>query len=249
VSSAVITGAGSGIGRAIALELAGKGHETVIVEIDTAAGEETAGIIKEAGGSSRVIQCDISRTESVRKAIAEIDTIDILVNNAGVAAVGTVEQCTPEEMDRIYGVNVKGMYHCLHFVVPKMAKAGGGAIVNLASVASYLGIADRFAYSMSKGAVLSMTMSVARDYIDKGIRCNCVCPARIHTPFVDGYLEKNYPPEQRPGMFKTLSDWQPIGRMGTPQEVASLVAFLASHESAFITGSAFQTDGGVTNLR
>jgi NAD(P)-dependent dehydrogenase (short-subunit alcohol dehydrogenase family) len=146
-------------------------------------------------------------------------------------------------------VNVKGMYHCLHFAVPKMVATGGGTIINMASVASYLGLQDRFAYSMSKGAVLSMTMSIARDYIDKGIRCNCVCPARVHTPFVDGYLEKNYSEEERPKMFKTLSEWQPIGRMGTPEEVAGMVAYLTSKQAGFITGSAFEIDGGVTNLR
>lgn len=249
MSTAVVTGAGSGIGRAIALELASKGHELVIIEVDADAGAETAGLITNSGGTARVVECDISRTESAQAAFQGLERIDVLVNNAGVASIGNVENTTPEELDRIYSVNVKGMYHCLHFAVPVMVAGGGGAIVNLASVASYLGLQDRFAYSMSKGAVLSMTMSVARDYIDKGIRCNCVCPARIHTPFVDGYLEKNYSPDERPGMFKALSDWQPIGRMGTPEEVAGMVSYLASEQAAFITGSAFEIDGGVTNLR
>lgn len=249
MSTAVITGAGSGIGRAIALELANHGHQAVIMEIDEAAGEETADAIREAGGTARVVGCDISQTESAQAAFAQIEAIDILVNNAGIAAVGNVESCSPEDLDRIYSVNVKGMYHCLHFAVPKMVATGGGTIINMASVASYLGLQDRFAYSMSKGAVLSMTMSIARDYIDKGIRCNCVCPARVHTPFVDGYLEKNYSEEERPKMFKTLSEWQPIGRMGTPEEVAGMVAYLTSKQAGFITGSAFEIDGGVTNLR
>ena len=249
MSTAVVTGAGSGIGRAIALELARHDHEVVIVELDEAAGAETAAAINENGGSARLVTCDISQTDSTQAAFAQIETIDILVNNAGIAAVGNVEACTPEEMDRIYSVNVKGMYHCLHFAIPKMVSNGGGSVINLASVASYLGLQDRFAYSMSKGAVLSMTMSIARDYIDKGIRCNCVCPARVHTPFVDGYLEKNYSEEERPKMFKTLSEWQPIGRMGTPEEIAGMVAYLSSAQATFITGSAFEIDGGVTNLR
>lgn len=249
MSTAVVTGAGSGIGRAIALELAKHDHEVVIVEIDATAGEETAAAIQAKGGSARVVTCDISQTDSTQAAFAQIESIEILVNNAGIAAIGNVETCTPDELDRIYSVNVKGMYHCLHFAVPKMIAGGGGSIINLASVASYLGLQDRFAYSMSKGAVLSMTMSIARDYIDKGIRCNCVCPARVHTPFVDGYLEKNYSEEERPKMFKTLSEWQPIGRMGTPEEIAGMVAYLSSAQASFITGSAFEIDGGVTNLR
>lgn len=249
MSTAVVTGAGSGIGRAIAAELAKQDHEIVIVEIDETAGEESATAIREAGGSARLIPCDISQTDSVRSAFDQIDSLDILVNNAGIASVGNVETCTPEEMDRLYEVNVKGMYHCLHFAVPKMVASGGGSVVNLASVASYLGISDRFAYSMSKGAVLSMTMSIARDYVNRGIRCNCVCPGRVHTPFVDGYLDKNYAEHERPKMFKALSEWQPIGRMGTPEEVAGLVGYLTSEQASFITGSAFEIDGGVTNLR
>ena len=246
---AIITGAGSGIGRAIAAELARQDHDIIIVEVDEAAGEESAASIREAGGSARLVPCDISNTDSVREAFEQIGPLDILINNAGIASVGNVEACTPEELDRIYQVNVKGMYHCLHFAIPAMVQAGGGCVVNLASVASYLGISERFAYSMSKGAVLSMTMSIARDYIDSGIRCNCICPGRVHTPFVDGYLAKNYPEEERPEMFRKLSEWQPIGRMGTPGEIAGLVAYLTSEQASFITGSAFEIDGGVTNLR
>ena len=249
MSIAVVTGAGSGIGRAIALELSEQGHEIIILEVEEPAGEESANLIAKTGGTARVISCDVSQTESVREAFTQFETPQILVNNAGVASVGNVEECTPQEMDRIYEVNVKGMYHCLHFAIPKMVKGGGGCVVNLASVASYLGISERFAYSMSKGAVLSMTMSIARDYIDQGIRSNCVCPGRVHTPFVDGYLAKNYPEEARPEIFRTLSEWQPIGRMGTPEEIAGMVGYLSSEKAAFITGTAFGIDGGVTNLR
>jgi NAD(P)-dependent dehydrogenase (short-subunit alcohol dehydrogenase family) len=195
------------------------------------------------------LACDVSSTESVKEVFAGILRIDALVNCAGIASIGKVADTTPEEMDRIYGVNVKGIYHCIHFAIPKMIEGGGGAIVNMASMAAKVGIQERFAYSMSKGAAVSMTLSVARDYLSEGIRANCICPARIHTPFVDGYLEKNYPEEERAGMFQKLSEYQPIGRMGKPSEVAELAAFLCSDKAAFITGSAYDIDGGATLLR
>ncbi len=249
MKTAVITGAGSGIGQAVAFQQSKEGNHVVILDYSEEAGDETARQIEEDGGKVTVIQCDVSDTESVKKAFGQIEQVDILVNNAGIAAVGNVETCTPEEMDRIYNVNVKGVYHCLHFAIPKMVANGGGSIVNLASIASKVGIQDRFAYSMSKGAAHTMTLSVARDYIDKGIRCNCVCPARVHTPFVDGFLEKNYPEDERKEMFATLSEYQPIGRMGTPTEIADLIGFLCSDKASFITGSAYDIDGGVINLR
>ena len=167
---------------------------------------------------------------------------------SGIAHIGNVLNTSPEDLDKLYQVNVRGVYHCLHFGVAKMLASGGGSIVNIASVASKVGIADRFAYSMTKGAVLTMTLSVARDFIDQGIRCNCICPARVHTPFVDGFLEKNYP-GQEAEMFAKLAASQPIGRMGTPDEVAALAAFLCSSDASFITGSAYDLDGGFTRLR
>lgn len=246
---AVVTGAGSGIGRAIASRLAAAGHHVVILESNEGAGRVTAEQIIASGGSAETITCDISDTGSVEAAFGRMERIDVLVNNAGVASIGNVVDTSPEELDRVYAVNVKGVYHCLHFAVPKMIAQGGGCILNLASIASKIGIADRFAYSMSKGAVLTMTLSVARDYVDKGIRCNCICPARVHTPFVDGYLERNYPEDERPEMFRKLSAFQPLGRMGRPDEIAELAAFLCSDKAAFITGSAYDIDGGVTLLR
>jgi len=245
--TALITGAGSGIGAAIATRLAGEGASVIIFELTEEAGKKTADAIIAARGAVQVITGDVSNTESVRSAFAQIENLDILVNNAGIAHVGTVEQTGPEDLDRIYSVNVKGIYHCLHFGVPLLLKKGG-VILNLASIASKIGIQDRFAYSMSKGAALAMTLSVARDYVDKGIRCNCLCPARIHTPFVDGFLEKNYPANKEE-MFRKLSAYQPLGRMGTPDEVASLAAFLCSDEASFITGAAYDIDGGVISLR
>jgi len=249
MKNAIITGGGSGIGRAIAERMAADGHHIVILDLQKEAGEETVGLIQKNGGSAECLECDVSKTESVREVFGEITAVDILVNSAGIASIGDVVNTTPEEMDRIYSVNVKGLYNCIHFAIPKMIESGGGVILNMASIAATVGIQERFAYSMSKGAVYAMTLSVARDYIDQGIRSNCLCPARIHTPFVDGYLEKNYPEEERGEMFKTLSDYQPIGRMGKPSEVADLAAFLCSDQAGFITGSAYDIDGGVTLLR
>jgi len=249
MKNVVVTGGGSGIGKAICERMGRDGDHIVVLDLDEAAGCGTVSLIKEAGGSAECLACDVSSTDSVREVFAKIAKVDALVNCAGIASIGKVGDTTPEEMDRIYGVNVKGIYHCIHFAIPKMIEAGGGAIVNMASMAAKVGIQERFAYSMSKGAALSMTLSVARDYLSEGIRANCLCPARIHTPFVDGYLEKNYPEEERAGMFQKLSEYQPIGRMGKPSEVAELAAFLCSDKAAFITGSAYDIDGGATLLR
>jgi NAD(P)-dependent dehydrogenase (short-subunit alcohol dehydrogenase family) len=245
---ALVTGAGSGIGRAIAVRLAAEGAHVTALDLHAGAAEETIGLVRAAGGLGRAVAADVSQTESMAAAFAPLERLDVLVNNAGVAHVGNVVSTTPADLDRIYQVNVRGVYHGLHFGVPKLLAAGGGAIVNLASIASKVALADRFAYGMSKGAVLTMTLSVARDFVNQGIRCNCVCPARVHTPFVDGYLARNYPGREKE-MFAQLSAAQPIGRMGTPPEIAGLVAFLCSDEAAFITGSAYDIDGGATLLR
>lgn len=245
---ALVTGGGSGIGRAIAVRLAAEGAHVTILEMRTEAGDGTAALIREAGGTARVLAADVSNTDSMRAAFEQVEQLQVMVNNAGISHVGNVLNTAPEDMDRVYGVNVKGVYHGLHFALPKLLAAGGGAIVNLASIASKIALQDRFAYGMSKGAVLTMTLSVARDFIDRGIRCNCVCPARVHTPFVDGFLAKNYPGKEKE-MFGKLAAAQPIGRMGTPDEIAALVAFLCSDEAGFITGSAYDIDGGATLLR
>jgi len=245
---ALVTGGGSGIGQAIALRLASEGATISILELRPEAGEETASLIRRAGGEASVLAADVSDTESVRTAFSGLERLDVLINNAGIAHVGNVLTTTPADLDRLYAVNVRGVYHCLHFAVEKMIAGGGGVILNMASIASKVGIPDRFAYSMTKGAVLTMTLSVARDFVEKKIRCNCICPARIHTPFVDGFLAKTYPGKEAE-MFAKLAAGQPIGRMGEPDEVASLAAFLCSDEASFITGSAYDLDGGFTLLR
>ncbi len=245
--NAVVTGAGSGIGRAIAKTFAAQGARVFVLERDEGAGAETAAAISAAGGVATVVGCDVADAASVEAAfarVAGVGRIDILVNNAGIAHIGTVEATTEADMQRVYDVNVKGVFLCSKAAVPRMVEAGGGVILNLASIASLIGLLDRFAYSMSKGAVLTMTRSIAVDYIKQGIRCNCVCPARVHTPFVDGYLRDNYPGREQE-MFKTLSEYQPIGRMAEPEEVAALALYLCSDEASFITGQAYPIDGGV----
>lgn len=246
--TAVVTGAGSGIGQAIAKTFAAAGAHVFVLELDMQGAEETAGAITAADGAAAVIQCDVTNADSVAAAFEQVgraaQRLDILVNNAGIAHVGNVEKTTEADLDRVYAVNVKGVFLCSQAGVKLMLKSGAGVILNLASIASLIGLTDRFAYSMSKGAVLTMTRSIAVDYIKQGIRCNCICPARVHTPFVDGYLRNSYPGREQE-MFKTLSEYQPIGRMGTPEEVAALALYLCSEEASFITGQAYPIDGGV----
>jgi NAD(P)-dependent dehydrogenase (short-subunit alcohol dehydrogenase family) len=248
---AIVTGGGSGIGRSISETFAERGATVIIFERDEAAGQEASEAIQQKGGQVKVLACDVSSTDIVAKTVeqvvAEVGKIDILVNNAGIAHVGNILNTQEEDFDRIYQVNVKGVFNCLKPVVAQMEQQGGGVILNLASIASKIGIADRFAYSMSKGAAMTMTLSVAKDFVKKGIRCNCICPARVHTPFVDGFIKKNYPGEEDV-MFEKLSEYQPLGRMGKPNEIAALALYLCSDESGFVTGSAYDIDGGVMNL-
>jgi 2-keto-3-deoxy-L-fuconate dehydrogenase len=247
---AVVTGGGSGIGRAIAALFAGQGAHVVVLDLDGQAAKDTAAAIIVAGGTADAASCDVSDAAGVKATfdtiVARTRRLDILINNAGVAHVGNIERTSEDEFDRLYRVNVKGVYLCSQAAVPVMVRQGGGVILNMASIVTFVGVADRFAYSMTKGAVLTMTKSVAVDYVKQNVRCNCICPARIRTPFVDGFVKKNYPGRED-AVLKELSEYQPMGRMGTPEEVAFLALYLCSDEAAFVTGQAYPLDGGVLN--
>jgi 2-keto-3-deoxy-L-fuconate dehydrogenase len=241
---AAVTGAASGIGRGIAAEYLRAGAVVHLIDRDADALAATA---RELGTAAHRHTCDISDVDAVRSTFAAIASLDILVNNAGVSHIGTVETTTPEEFERLFRVNVQGLFLCTRAVVGGMAARKRGVILNIASVAGSAGLAERFAYSMTKGAVLAMTLSIARDYVQSGIRCNSISPGRVHTPFVDNYLAKHYPGRETE-MFAKLSATQPIGRMGQPVEVATLARFLASDEAAFITGTDYPIDGGFLSL-
>jgi 2-keto-3-deoxy-L-fuconate dehydrogenase len=245
---AVVTGAGSGIGAAIATLFARQDADVVVLDIDEAAARATADRILSGGGHASALSCDVADRIAVARVFEQIAAVrgrlDILVNNAGIAHVGTIEHTDEADFDRLYRVNVKGVYLCSRAALTLMLSRGGGVILNLASIASLVGVPERFAYSMTKGAVLTMTMSIAIDYVKQNIRCNCICPARIHTPFVDAYIARHYAGREQE-VLRQLSEYQPIGRMGTAEEVACLALYLCSDEAAFVTGQAYPIDGGV----
>ena len=248
---AVVTGGGSGIGLAISKAFAQQGATVDIIEVDEEAGESAVKNIAVSGGTAASRVCDVTLLDKVKATFEEIISsrgrLDCLVNNAGIAHVGNVLTTTEGDFERVLSVNVKGVFNCLKAGVAHMQSAGG-SIVNIASTVSVMAIDDRFAYSASKGAVLAMTYAVARDFLKDKIRCNAILPARIHTPFVDGFIEKNYP-GQTEEMFKKLSEAQPVGRMGKPEEVAAMAVFLCSDEASFITGCPYPVDGGTLNIR
>jgi NAD(P)-dependent dehydrogenase (short-subunit alcohol dehydrogenase family) len=249
--TAIITGGGSGIGKAIAELFASQQAEVFILELNKESADETVKAITSNGGKASAFTVNVSDQAQVKEVISNIakhaGRLDILVNSAGISHIGRLENTLEEDFDRIFKVNIKGVYNVMHAVIPYMKIQGGGVILNVASVAAGLGLSDRFAYSMSKGAVVSMTLSVAKDYIAHNIRCNCISPARVHTSFVDGFLAKNYPGQEKE-MFEKLSKTQPIGRMGKPHEIASLALYLCSDEAAFVTGSDYPIDGGFIKL-
>lgn len=248
---AIVTGGGKGIGKGIATVFAKQGAIVEILEVDKTSATETVEEIRSTGGTANAWQCDIVSQSAVRETVDKISDqgeIQILVNNAGIAHVGNVTTTSEEEFDRVMDVNCKGVYNCLHVVIPRMAESGGGAICNIASTVAWFGLAERFAYSTSKGAVVAMTYATARDFVEQNIRCNAILPGRIHTPFVDGFIAKNYPGHEEE-MFQKLSDYQPIGRMGKPEEIANAALFLCSDEASFVTGSVHPIDGGTLSLR
>ncbi len=244
---AAVTGAASGIGRAIAAEFVRAGATVHCLDRDHDAVQAVA---RELGDAARAHHCDVSDADAVSRtfdAIAATAPLHILVNNAGVSHIGNIESTTPADFERLFRVNVQGVYLCTRAVVSGMAERGHGVILNMASVAATGGLADRFAYSMTKGAVVTMTLSVARDYVTRGVRCNSISPGRVHTPFVDNYLAHTYPGREAE-MFAKLAATQPVGRMGRPEEVATFARFLASDEAAFMTGTDYPIDGGFLRL-
>jgi NAD(P)-dependent dehydrogenase (short-subunit alcohol dehydrogenase family) len=245
----MVTGGASGIGLAIVQLFQQQGAVIDVLDLHK---PDKQWMEEQKLDSERVHfhAVDITNQQDVQDAVSLIAIqrgIGILINNAGIAHVGNVVNTAEDDFMKVFNVNVRGAYNCMHACIPYMEEQGEGLIINMASIAATLGIADRFAYSMSKGAILSMTLSVARDYIKKGIRCNCISPARVHTPFVDGFVNKNYPGQQEE-MFKKLAASQPIGRMGQPNEIASLAFYLCSRQASFITGCDYPIDGGFTRL-
>lgn len=247
---AVVTGAASGIGLAIAELFASQGAKVALIDLaQERLDAAIAGMDQKVRANTSGFACNVASEESVNHAFTDIGgPIDILVNCAGVAHVGTLLTTSAEDLDRLFAVNVRGTYLCMRAAIKPMLEAGHGTILNMASIAATAGLADRFAYSMTKGAVLSMTMSVAKDYLSQGIRCNCISPARVHTPFVDGFVAKNYPGHEAEKMGE-LARSQPIGRMGRPGEVAALALYICSDAASFITGVDYPIDGGYLNLR
>ena len=245
--NAVVTGGGSGIGRAVCLLFAKQGATVHVVDVNEAQAKETVQLITDADGEACVRVCDVTQQQQVIDLYKQIGLIHVLINNAGVSHIGKADTTSEEDFDKIFRVNVKGIYNSLHAAIPLMKQHGGGVILNMSSVAAVVGLPDRFAYSMSKGAVYAMTMSVAKDYINDNIRCNCISPGRVHTPFVDNFLAKNYPGREVE-MFDKLSKTQPIGRMAKPEEIANLILYLCSDEASFITGSDYAIDGGFIKL-
>lgn len=246
---AVVTGAGSGIGKAIAIQLAKQGAQVCLLDLNETAASEVALEIKDK--LAKAYSCNVSIQAEVVQVLnqvaSEFGRIDILVNSAGISHIGKLDTTSETDFDRLYQVNIKGVYNAMLGAIPHMKKQKQGVILNLASVAAGLGLNERFAYSMTKGAVLSMTLSVAKDYIKEGIRCNCISPGRVHTPFVDGFLKANYPGKEKE-MFEKLSKTQPIGRMAKPEEIASLALYLCSDEASFVTGTDYPIDGGFIRL-
>lgn len=244
---AIITGAGSGIGKAIAVLFAAQSAEVHIIELNIESARSTLSEINANGIKAISHPCNVADQQEVIRIFNEIGPHHILVNCAGIAHIGKADTTSENDFDRIVNVNIKGVYNCLYASIPLMRKNGGGVILNLASVAAWVGLQDRFAYSAAKGAVAAMTLSVAKDYINENIRCNSISPARVHTPFVDGFLQKNYPGNEKE-MFDKLSKTQPIGRMAKPAEIAGLALYLCSEEASFITGCDYPIDGGFLKL-
>jgi NAD(P)-dependent dehydrogenase (short-subunit alcohol dehydrogenase family) len=248
---ALITGAGSGIGEATARLLAQEGAQVIVADVQAEAAQRVTASIGELGGSASALLLDVADEAQVRAGFEEVTQqrarLDILVNNAGISHVGNILETSLEEWERVLRVNARGVFLCAREAVRVMLQQEpkGGVIINMASTVALIGIDRRLPYTASKGAVLAMTRSIAIDFVGQGIRCNAICPGTVHTPFVEGYLKRNFPGQEE-AVRQTLHARQPLGRMGLPEEIASAALYLASDEAAFVTGSALVIDGGWT---
>lgn len=248
---ALVTGAGSGIGQEIANVYAQQGARVIVADIRLEAAQLVVAAITERGDSAYAMQLDVSNEQSVKAVCARVreehERFDILVNNAGVSHVGNILQTSLEDWERLMAVNARGVFLCSKYAIEQMIaqEPQGGVLVNIASVAGMIAVDNRFPYGATKGAVISMTRSIAIDLVDKGIRANAICPGTVHTPFVEGYLERNFA-DKKDEMRQQLHARQPLGRMGRPDEIASAALYLASDEAAFVTGSTLVIDGGWT---
>lgn len=243
----LITGAGSGIGRAMALLFAEEGARVFAADLDGATARQAAAEITATGGEAHSMGADVSRTEDVQQMVrACVDCfgrIDVLCNIAGIGSTQTVVD-TPEEVyDRVMAVNARGTFLCCKYTVPHMIEQGGGVIINMGSVVALVGVVDRAAYSAAKGAIVSMTRAIAIDHVKQNIRCNCLCPGTVHSPWVDRNV--NASPDPAAYMAAMVAR-QPMGRLGTPEEIAKAALYLASDDAAFVTGASLVIDGGMT---
>lgn len=245
--TALVTGAASGIGQSIAVTFAAAGAHVFVADLNEAAGHETVRMIQGAAGGAEFMRLDVTDErlcEQVRAAVyAQHGRLDILVNNAGVGHVGTALQTTGADMDRLYAVNVRGVYNVTKAFLPGMVERKAGVIVNLASIGGVVAVRDRFAYTTTKFAVVGLTKALALDHATDGIRANCICPGRVETPFVKARLAEYPDPEKA---YRDMASTQALGRMGKPDEIAAAALYLASDESAFVTGTSFIIDGGWT---
>lgn len=239
--AALVTGAGSGIGRAIAERFARAGAKVFVGDLNEAAGRETVARITAAGGAAEFQQLDVADETSVARVAAATGPLDILVNNAGIGHVGTILQTSAEDLDRLYRVNVRGVFSVTKAYIGAMLTRRAGCIINLASIGGVVGVRDRFAYVTTKFAVVGITKQLALDHSADGVRCNCICPGRVETPFVQARL-KEYPDPEK--AYRDMSSTQLIGRMGQPEEIAAAAHYLASDEAALITGATLMADGG-----
>jgi 2-keto-3-deoxy-L-fuconate dehydrogenase len=248
---AIVTGGGSGIGEAIAHLFAEQGAHVLVTDVQRDAAERVVTSIIEHGGAAAWLALDVADEAQVCAVFDDVANqygrLDILVNNAGVSHVGNILETSLEEWETTLRVNATGVFLCAREGIRHMLRQEprGGVIINLSSVAAMIGLERRLPYSSSKGAVLAMTRSIAIDFIGDGIRCNAICPGTVHTPFVEGYLKRNFAGKEE-AVRQTLHARQPLGRMGLPKEIASAALYLASDEAAFVTGSALVIDGGWT---